>query len=69
MLKIANKKVNMSSISAVASSAAAKHVAPTKTAVDADGDNDGSKSKVEAETAQKAVSTISLKGSVVNKTA
>jgi hypothetical protein len=63
------KGSNMSSISAVASATAAKYVAPTKTAVDADGDHDGSTSKAEVETAQKAVSSISLKGSVINKTA
>jgi len=62
----------MSSVSAIASvvsNAAPKYVAPTKTAVDSDGDNDGSTAKVAVQSAAKAVSSISLKGNIVDKTA
>jgi hypothetical protein len=71
-LRYVSKEVTMSSVSAissVASSVAPKYVAPTKTAVDSDGDNDGSTAKVATESAAKAVSSISLKGHTVDKTA
>ena len=60
---------SVSAISSVASSVAPKYVAPTKTAVDSDGDNDGSTAKVATESAAKTVSSISLKGHTVDKTA
>lgn len=58
----------MSSVSTI-SSVAPKYVAPTKTAVDSDGDNDGSTAKVATQSAAKAVSSISLKGNIIDKTA
>lgn len=58
----------MNSISAVTQSNLAKYVAPIRTAIEIGGANNASKSHVAAETAQKAVSSIDLKGSVVNKT-
>ena len=58
----------MNSISAVTQSNLAKYVAPIRTAIEIGGTNDASKSHAAAETAPKAVSSINLKGSVVNKT-
>ena len=72
MLRDVSKEVTMSSVSAISSvvsSVAPKYVAPTKTAVDSDGDNDGSSAKVAAQSATKAVSSISLKGNIIDKTA
>lgn len=60
---------SVSAISSVASSVAPKYVAPTKTAVDSDGDNDRSTAKVATQSAAKAVSSISLKGNIIDKTA
>lgn len=72
MLRDVSKEVTMSSVSAlssVASTAAPKYVAPTKGAVDSDGDHDGSTAKVATQSAAKAASSISLKGHTVDKTA
>ena len=58
----------MNSISALTQSNLAKYVAPIRTAIEIGSANGAIKSHAAVETAPKAVSSINLKGSVVNKT-
>ena len=58
----------MNSISVVTQSNLAKFVAPIRTAIEVGGANNASKSNAVSETTQKAVSSINIKGSIVNKT-
>ena len=58
----------MNPISVVTQSNLAKFVAPIRTALEVERSSESSNSNIAAQTAQKTVSSINVKGSIVNKT-